>query len=202
MTVAFERFKNDAVRIDQHVNSMTENRDRFVHNIDHAIIRDDQAEFFANRELNILVITEDWCVDSVQFIPVLARLARDYENIDVRALRRDEHADLAEQYPRKDGYNAIPIIIAFDSDGNELGVIVERPEKASSEMAEETRRFQEANPDLEGVKRNIDRMPKETQEKVKTHSRRWRMTQQDRFTDHMLNELRDLIQAAQDDKAA
>jgi thiol-disulfide isomerase/thioredoxin len=202
MTLAYERFENDAIPIDQHVNTMQDNRDRFVHNIDHAIVREDQAKFFSSQKLNILVITEDWCIDSVQFIPVLARLARDNENIDVRALRRDEHKELAEQYPRKDGYNAIPIIIVFDGEGNELGEIVERPEQASKEMAEETRKFQEANPDLEGIKRNIDRMPEETQEKVKAHSRRWRMTQQDRFTDHMLNELRAIVQAEQDEKAA
>jgi thiol-disulfide isomerase/thioredoxin len=202
MTLAYERFENDAIPIDQHVNTMQDNRDRFVHNIDHAIVREDQAKFFSSQKLNILVITEDWCIDSVQFIPVLARLARDNENIDVRALRRDEHKELAEQYPRKDGYNAIPIIIVFDGEGNELGEIVERPEQASKEMAEETRKFQEANPDLEGIKRNIDRMPEETQEKVKAHSRRWRMTQQDRFTDHMLNELRDIVQSEQGEKAA
>jgi thiol-disulfide isomerase/thioredoxin len=202
MTLAYERFENDAIPIDQHVNTMQDNRDRFIHNIDNAIVREDQTEFFASQKLNILVITEDWCIDSVQFIPVLARLAHDHDKINVRALRRDEHKDLAEQYPRKDGYNAIPIIIVFDGEGNELGEIVERPEQASKEMAEETRKFQEANPDLEGVKRNIDRMPEETQEKVKAHSRRWRMTQQDRFTDHMLNELRDIVQSAQDEKAA
>jgi thiol-disulfide isomerase/thioredoxin len=202
MTLAYERFENDAIPIDQHVNTMQDNRDRFIHNIDNAIVREDQTEFFASQKLNILVITEDWCIDSVQFIPVLARLARDHDKINVRALRRDEHKDLAQQYPRKDGYNAIPIIIVFDGEGNELGEIVERPEQASKEMAEETRKFQEANPDLEGVKRNIDRMPEETQEKVKAHSRRWRMTQQDRFTDHMLNELRDIVQSAQDEKAA
>jgi thiol-disulfide isomerase/thioredoxin len=202
VATTFERYQEDGIRIDQYVEKMENNKAQFVQNIEQSLIRDEHQEFFADQALHFLVITEDWCIDSVQFIPVLARLAQDNKDIDIRVLRRDENTDLAEQYPRKDGYNAIPVVVIFDSDGNELGSIVERPEQASKEMAEETRKFQEANPDLDGIKRNIDRMPEETQEKVKGHSRRWRMTQQDRFTDLMLEEVREVIESAEKQSAA
>jgi hypothetical protein len=196
MAQAFEHFQNDAVAIDTYIDSMENNRSQFVQNADQTIIQEEHAAFFADQELKFLVITEDWCIDSVQFIPVLVKLAGENPGIELRVLRRDEHTDLAEQYPRKDGYNAIPVIIIFDGDGNELGSIVERPEQASAEMAEETRKFQEANPDLDGIKRNIDKMPEDTKEAVKTHSRKWRMTQQDRFTDLLLIELREIVDSA------
>lgn len=202
MTLAFERYNDDSISVDQYMQTMENNRDQFTQNVEQSLIRDEHIEFFTGQDLKFLVITEDWCIDSVQFIPVLVKLAQDHENIEVRVLRRDEHPDVAEKYPRKDGYNAIPVIVIFDGEGNELGSIVERPAQASKEMAEQTRKFQEANPDLEGIKRNIDKMPKETQEKVKAHSRRWRMTQQDRFTDLMLEEVREIIESARNEHAA
>jgi thiol-disulfide isomerase/thioredoxin len=202
MTLAFERYNEDSVSVDQYIESMENNRTQFVQNAEQALLRDEHIDYFKDKELKFLVITEDWCIDSVQFIPVLVRLAQDYEGIETRVLRRDEHTEVAEKYPRKDGYNAIPVIIIFDSEGNELGSIVERPAQASKEMAEETRKFQEANSDLEGIKRNIDKMPEETQEKVKAHSRRWRMTQQDRFADLMLEEVREIVESARKEQVA
>lgn len=202
MTLAFERFTNDATGIDRYIDSMENNRDQFLANVDQVAIEQDHLDHFAGQSLSFLVITEDWCIDSVQFVPVLVRLARENENLDIRVLRRDEHRDLADNYKNKMGYQPIPVIIVFDDDGNELGHVLERPEQTSAEMAAETRRFQEANPHLDGIKRNIQRMPEETQAIVKAHNREWRLNQLDRFAGHLLNELRDIIDSARDDRAA
>lgn len=195
MSKAFEHYNKDAVSIDEYIDSMEKNRSQFVQNAEQAIIKDEHFDAFGERPLKFLVITEDWCIDSVQFIPVLMKLAHELPNIEIKVLHRDEHKKLAENYVRKDGYQAIPVIIAFDEDGNELGSLIERPEQASKEMAEETRKFQEANPEMDGIKRNIDKMPEETKEAVKTHNRKWRMTQQDRFADLLLHELREIIES-------
>lgn len=202
MTLAWERFSNDAVNIDQYIDSMENNREQFVQNVDQSLIRDEHLDYFGRQSVNILVVTEDWCIDSVQFVPVLVKLARENADIDVRFLRRDEHKDLAENYKNSQGHQPIPVIIVFDADGNELGHVLERPEQASVEMAEETRKFQDANPELDGIKRNINRMPEETQKQVKAHSRRWRMTQQDRFTDLLLEEVRSIIDSGSESRSA
>lgn len=202
MTLAWERFNNDAVNIDQYIDSMENNRDQFVQNVDQSLIRDEHLDYFGRQAVSFLVITEDWCIDSVQFVPVLVKLARENADIDVHFLRRDEHKDLAENYKNSQGYQPIPVIIVFDADGNELGHVLERPEQASVEMAEETRKFQDANPELDGIKRNINRMPEETQKQVKAHSRRWRMTQQDRFTDLLLEEVRSIIDSGGESRSS
>ncbi len=196
MTLAFERFNDTAMTIDQYFESMQTNQEQCKRNVEQTTISQEHWDYFADRPLKFLVITEEWCIDSVQFVPVLVKLVREYENLDLRFLRRDEHRDLADNYRNKQGYQPIPVIIVFDAEGNELGHVLERPVQASVEMAEETRRFQEANPDLEGIKRNIDRMPEETQAKVKEHSRQWRLSQQDRFAGHLLNEIRDIVESA------
>jgi thiol-disulfide isomerase/thioredoxin len=202
MTLAFERYTSDAVDIDRYINTMENNRQQFLEHIDGTTIRQEHIDAFAREPVRFLVITEDWCIDSVQFIPVLVKLAREAPGIEIRVLRRDEHKDLVDAYRRKDGYQAIPVFVAFDENGAELGALIERPEQASIEMAEETRRFQEEHPELEGVKRTFDRMPEETQTKVKAHSRSWRLTQQDRFADHLLSELREIIEEGRSAQAA
>ena len=45
---------------------------------------------------HLLVLTEDWCGDSTNSLPVIARLAADAGNVDLRVLRRDEHPELMD----------------------------------------------------------------------------------------------------------
>jgi hypothetical protein len=202
MALAFERYQNDAVEIERYIDSMENNRDQFLKNIEDASIAKEHLAFYRESPVRFLVITEDWCIDSVQFIPALVKLAREVPSIEIKVLRRDEHTDLAGNYRRKDGYQAIPVFVIFDDEGNELGSLVERPERASQEMAEETRRFQEANPDLEGIRRNYDRMPEETKAKVKAHNRQWRLDKQDDFQAYLLDELRQIIEEGRRARAA
>jgi hypothetical protein len=201
MIRAIDRY-DDAIDIDTYLHQMTNRRDLFRRNIERAEVPDEFRQFFGQEPLRFLVITEDWCIDSAQFIPVLVKMARELPGVELRVLRRDEHQDLASQYKRKDGYQAIPVIIVLDGEGNELGALIERPEQASRDMAEETRRFQRANPDLPGITRNIDRMPQETQARVKANSRGWRLDQQDRFATYLLQELREIIEEGRRQSAA
>jgi thiol-disulfide isomerase/thioredoxin len=201
MIKAIDRY-DDAIEVDHYIDLMKNRRKLFLENIERAEISAEHREFFGSEPIRFLAITEDWCIDSAQFLPVLVKLARELPDVDLRVLRRDENEDLASQYKRKDGYQAIPVIIVLDADGDELGAMIERPEKAGEEMAAETRRFQQANPDLPGVTRNIDRMPQETQAKVKAHSRTWRLDQQDRFATYLLDELREIIEQARAERAA
>jgi thiol-disulfide isomerase/thioredoxin len=202
MTLAFERFDTVATPIDEYIEQMEENRETFFENIDRSPIDPAHLEFFKSEPVKFLILTENWCIDSAQFVPVLVKLARQAPNIDIRVLLRNEHQDLADNYRNKQGYQPIPVIIVFDRDGNELGHMLERPEQATEEMAEETRRFQDANPHLDGIKRNVKRMPEETQKVVKAHSRQWRLDQQDRFAGYLLAELREIIEAGRQARAA
>jgi hypothetical protein len=202
MALAYERYENDAVEIERYIESMENNREQFLRNIEDATVGEEHLEFYRKSPVKFLVITEDWCIDSVQFIPALVKLSREVPGIEIKVLRRDDHTDLASSYRRKDGYQAIPVFVIFDEEGNELGSLVERPERASEEMAAETRRFQEANPDLEGIRRNYDRMPEETKAKVKAHNREWRLGKQANFQAYLLDELRQIIEEARQARAA
>ena len=57
-----------------------------------------------------IVLTEAWCGDAAQSIPVLAKLAELNKNIELKLLLRDEHLDLMTKY-LTDGARAIPKLI-------------------------------------------------------------------------------------------
>jgi hypothetical protein len=62
--------------------------------------------------LNILVITEPWCGDSLAILPVVVRLFSE-AGCRVRVVRRDEHPELIDRYLTNGG-RAIPIVIVLD----------------------------------------------------------------------------------------
>lgn len=193
--LAAERFQQ-AMRVDTYIEQMTQNKEAVLANYDRAVITDQDRRFFGAQPLNVLILTEEWCIDSTQFVPVIARLAHEVPDIDVRVLRRDDNKDLATNYRRKDGYQAIPVFIFFDREMKEIGSLIERPVKVSDEMADETQRFQKLHPDLPGITRNFDHMPDETRAAVKANSQQWRRGQQDRFARYFLDEATTIVQHA------
>lgn len=69
-----------------------------------------------------VVISESWCGDSAQIIPVLAKMEQESAGkITLKIILRDEHPKWIEKY-HTDGKKSIPKLIAFDEAGNELFV--------------------------------------------------------------------------------
>ncbi|TYR73676.1 thioredoxin family protein [Rossellomorea vietnamensis] len=75
----------------------------------------------ALKDLNVIVLTEDWCGDAMVNLPVLLRIA-EAAGMDVRTLNRDENLELMDQYLTNGTSRAIPIFIFVDSDFNEQAV--------------------------------------------------------------------------------
>lgn len=66
-----------------------------------------------------LVITEAWCGDAAQNIPAMVKAASYNPLIEIRFVLRDENPELMDHY-LTDGGRGIPILIATNSEGNEL----------------------------------------------------------------------------------
>lgn len=62
-----------------------------------------------------LLITESWCGDAAQTLPVLNKLAEASENIDLRVILRDEHPQLMDHF-LTNGTRSIPKLIILDPD--------------------------------------------------------------------------------------
>ncbi len=76
-----------------------------------------------------LVITEPWCGDSSQVLPVLVLMADAAPNIHIRVVLRDQHLDLMDHYLTHGG-RSVPKLIATDLQGKELFNWGPRPQTA------------------------------------------------------------------------
>lgn len=60
-----------------------------------------------------LVITEAWCGDAAQSIPIFNKITQYNSNIELRLILRDEEPELIENY-LTNGTKSIPILICLD----------------------------------------------------------------------------------------
>jgi hypothetical protein len=67
-----------------------------------------------------LVLTEGWCGDAAQIIPVLNKIAELNSNIQLKFLLRDEHLELMDQYLTNGKSRSIPKLVVLDESNNEL----------------------------------------------------------------------------------
>lgn len=78
---------------------------------------------------SFFVISETWCGDGAQIVPVLHKIAQKL-GIDMRIILRDAYPDIADQYLFR-GTRSIPILVVFDRiTGNQLGVWGPKPKEA------------------------------------------------------------------------
>ena len=75
---------------------------------------------------HLLVLLEDWCLDAVNTVPVLDRLAEAVPGIDLRVLERDGNPDLMDSHLTGSS-RSIPVVMALDSAFDELGWWGPRP---------------------------------------------------------------------------
>ena len=75
----------------------------------------------------LLVVAEDWCGDSVNTIPYLARLVEAVAGLEMRIVNSHVGAEVMERRPTPDSRAATPTVIALDTDYNEIGSWIERP---------------------------------------------------------------------------
>ncbi|MDR3273644.1 MAG: thioredoxin family protein [Flavobacteriaceae bacterium] len=67
-----------------------------------------------NHKINILVISEGWCGDAAQIVPVINKMAENSDHLELKLFFRDEDEVLINQYLTNGG-KAIPIAILFNA---------------------------------------------------------------------------------------
>jgi hypothetical protein len=82
------------------------------------------------RKMFWLIITEGWCGDAAQNIPVIEKIAAESANIETRYILRDENLELIDRF-LTNGARSIPKLIAVDAVTYEvLGTWGARPARA------------------------------------------------------------------------
>ena len=80
---------------------------------------------------HLLVLSEDWCGDAVNTVPVVAKLAELSPNLDLRVLARDENLDIMDAHLTGSS-RSIPLVIALDEEFREQGTWGPRPAELQS----------------------------------------------------------------------
>ncbi len=79
----------------------------------------------------LVALSEDWCGDAVNTLPVIARLAEEV-GWDLRVLGRDDNPDLMDAHLTNGRSRSIPVVIVYDEDLEEIGWWGPRPGEIQS----------------------------------------------------------------------
>ena len=79
-----------------------------------------------DKKINLIIITEGWCADAAQIIPVVNKLAEASDNLEVKIVYRDKNEELMDAY-LTNGARSIPMIVGVGEDGQEEFVWGPRP---------------------------------------------------------------------------
>lgn len=82
-----------------------------------------------------LLITEGWCGDAAQNLPVIHKMAALNENINLKLVLRDENEDLIDLFLTNGG-RAIPKLIVLDKENNVINTWGPRPTVATKMVAD------------------------------------------------------------------
>lgn len=85
---------------------------------------------------HLLVLNEDWCGDSVNILPYVAKLADAVPNFELRILGRDANLDIMDAHLTGKS-RSIPIIILLDENFSECGWWGPRPTELQRWVIEE-----------------------------------------------------------------
>ncbi|MCS6818983.1 MAG: thioredoxin family protein [Chitinophagales bacterium] len=92
------------------------------------------------RKLKWIVLTEPWCGDAAQIVPLLAAMANTSDNIFFTILLSDSHPDILDNY-LTNGSRSIPKLICIDEQTNEeLGTWGPRPQRLQQLVIENKNR--------------------------------------------------------------
>jgi hypothetical protein len=75
---------------------------------------------------HLLILSEDWCGDAVNIVPVIAKLTESVSNMDMRILARDQNLDIMDAHLTGKS-RSIPIVILLNPKYQECGWWGPRP---------------------------------------------------------------------------
>jgi hypothetical protein len=84
-----------------------------------------------DRDMIWLVLTEAWCGDAAQIIPLFNKMAELNDHIELRLILRDEYPEIMDEFLYRGKSRSIPVLIALDAESLDvIGNWGPRPEEA------------------------------------------------------------------------
>jgi hypothetical protein len=127
----FIREYNSAMLYQAYIETLGKNLD--LHNLHYkkfSINKEIAAKISSFRNVNILVITEPWCGDSLALLPIIRKIAEVNGRWEIKILLRDANLEIIDQFLTK-GIRGIPMFLFLDEKGEFLFKWGPRPKKAA-----------------------------------------------------------------------
>jgi hypothetical protein len=81
----------------------------------------------------LLIVTEDWCSDSANTVPYIARLVDGApERLEMRVVNSQVGKAVMDAHRTPDGRTATPTVVVLGADGRVIGAWTERPSSAQT----------------------------------------------------------------------
>lgn len=155
-------------------------------------------DFFSHlpQPLHVVVLTEDWCETSVQYIPPLAKLAAAVKTLHLRFFLRDQNLDLMDAYLQDDVNRTIPTFVFFDQDFHELSHWQPHPLKIREMGRAMQRDLMATDPAFAGVPSGTSwpQLPKVAQERLMEANEAVRTATRDISNREVVREIRELVE--------
>ncbi len=90
----------------------------------------------------LLVISEDWCIDSQSVAPVVSAFADAASNLELRTVGRETFPELMDAHLTNGVARSIPVVIVLDSDYQERGWWGSRPQPLKARVAAEWKQLE------------------------------------------------------------
>ena len=112
-------------------------------------IPEEKAQVFINypKSVCLLVITESWCGDAAQIVPVVHKIAELNPKITMKLVFRDENEELMNLFLTNGG-KAIPIVVFLDLEDKVLAHWGSRPSVATKMVEEEKAKNGKLSPEF------------------------------------------------------
>lgn len=126
---------------DEYLRSLPEEREAFERN--YVAVKPKAEDVEAIRQevrrlggLKVAALSEWWCGDCQRWLPVLARLAAEVPEIEVRVFSAEANPELMERYLKEGKYRSLPVFVFLDTALREVGCWFERPAAADATLRE------------------------------------------------------------------
>lgn len=116
-----EQWLEKGMSWENYISQSQENVDRMRKLYQELTISEPHVAYFRGKgPFTIVCISEDWCPDCAQNVPLIARLSESLPMTELKMYFRDRNKELMDHY-ETDGRRVVPTVIFLDRDLNELG---------------------------------------------------------------------------------
>lgn len=103
--------------------------------IDKTTVLNEELKTFVKNKQHWVLISEAWCGDAANTVPLIAKMCDYTENAELHILLRDENPDVMNEY-LTNGAKSVPVLIVLDENYNELFVWGPRPAELQNMVME------------------------------------------------------------------